>query len=128
MVLGNNTEVSPQVDPRATSPEPAVALTQQPPNNSATPGPNRPVPTTDDNALPGPSSSNPIERDGKCLSPTPEDLRPFPKAGPRTSVKIQRSRKLSTAILTDTPVKVEIHEQKEKRQSANEKKEAILSE
>lgn len=45
----------------------------------------------------------------KCL--TPADVRPHPKAGPRKESKMAK-RKRSSAILTDTPVKNAIEEQK----------------
>ncbi|MGL5757251.1 hypothetical protein, partial [Plesiomonas sp.] len=42
--------------------------------------------------------------------PSPEDIRPFPKVGPRKV--IQRRRKRTSAVLTDTPVKAEIENEK----------------
>ncbi|KAJ8411099.1 hypothetical protein AAFF_G00181340 [Aldrovandia affinis] len=42
--------------------------------------------------------------------PTPQELRPFPKARPRKVDAVRRKRK--TAILTDTPVKRDLEEQK----------------
>ncbi|RXM94400.1 Testican-3 [Acipenser ruthenus] len=67
-------------------------------DDNAIPGARRPVPTTDGNSIPGPSSSMPTENVGKTCSPTPEYLRPFPKAGPQKSVKVQRSRKLCSDV------------------------------
>ncbi|XP_045118985.1 uncharacterized protein LOC123508968 [Portunus trituberculatus] len=54
----------------------------------------------DGNDTPRPSTS------GLCgkKAPTPEELRPLPKAGPRKGSGMNR-RKRSSAILTDTPVK-----------------------
>ncbi|KAJ8416645.1 hypothetical protein AAFF_G00325230 [Aldrovandia affinis] len=45
------------------------------------------------------------------VSPTAQELRPFPKAGPRkVGGAVRRKRK--TVILTDTPVKRDLEEQK----------------
>lgn len=65
-----------------------------------------------DNAVPGPSGvSAGTGRPTGRHSLTPEELRPFPKAGPRkVGGAVRRKRK--TAILTDTPVKRQLEEQK----------------
>ncbi|ROL23530.1 Pogo transposable element with KRAB domain [Anabarilius grahami] len=73
--------------------------------------PDEPHPATD-NAVPGPSGvSAGTGRPTGRHSLTPEELRPFPKAGPRkVGGAVRRKRK--TAILTDTPVKRQLEEQK----------------
>lgn len=59
------------------------------------------------------------ERD-KTPPPTPLQLKPLPKAGPRKTVRNQ-SRRRQTAILTDTPVKDALMEQEIKRESVKRK-------
>ena len=49
---------------------------------------------------------------------SPEEVRPFPKAGPRQDVRKAR-KKRQTAILTDTPIKEALEQEKYK---AKEKK------
>lgn len=53
-----------------------------------------------------------------CATLTPEDIRPFPKAGPR---KTQRGgkRKRASAILTDTPVKEALSAEKNQSKMRN---------
>lgn len=82
-----------------------------PSTNPAIPGPRTelatPGPSTNQ-AIPG--SSKPAISSSFCSHATytntltPEDIRPYPKAGPRKKVNQQR-KKRKTAILTDTPVK-----------------------
>ncbi|EFX81218.1 hypothetical protein DAPPUDRAFT_317898 [Daphnia pulex] len=55
-------------------------------------------------------SATPISSPTSSRSSTPsillEELRPFPNAGPRTAPKNNGRRKRTSAVLTDTPVKV----------------------
>ncbi|XP_046903843.1 uncharacterized protein LOC124485966 [Hypomesus transpacificus] len=44
----------------------------------------------------------------------PENVRPFPKAGPRKDTK-QRGKRRSTVILTDSPVRAALEEEQQKR-------------
>lgn len=56
---------------------------------------------------------------------TPENLRPYPKAPARKTNKVGR-RKRESAILTDTPVKDQLEEERNKRLTKkNKKKEAV---
>lgn len=69
-------------------------------------------------AVDGNSTTN-IENSPVLLSP--EQVRPFPKAGPRQQNRRGRKKK-QTAILTDTPIKEALKEEKDK---AKEKKQPL---
>lgn len=45
---------------------------------------------------------------------SPEEVRPFPKAGPRQNTTNKGRKKRQTAILTDTPIKEALEQEKEK--------------
>lgn len=51
-----------------------------------------------------------------------EELRPYPKAGPKKDTKKGGGRKRTTAILTDTPVKETLEKEKEKVKTKASKK------
>jgi hypothetical protein len=61
-------------------------------------------------------SATPISSPTSSRSSTPsillEELQPFPKAGPRTAPKNNGRRKITSAVLTDTPVKSVIEAEK----------------
>ena len=61
-------------------------------------------------------SATPISSPTSSRSSTPsillEELRPLPKAGPRTAPKNNGRRKRTSAVLTDTPVKSVIEAEK----------------
>uniref|UniRef100_A0A0E9SC25 Uncharacterized protein n=1 Tax=Anguilla anguilla TaxID=7936 RepID=A0A0E9SC25_ANGAN len=48
-----------------------------------------------------------------AIRPSPEALKPYPKAGPRKAAQERRKRK--SAILTDTPIKEQLEEEKKKQ-------------
>uniref|UniRef100_A0A667X0N9 Uncharacterized protein n=1 Tax=Myripristis murdjan TaxID=586833 RepID=A0A667X0N9_9TELE len=90
------------------STEPA---TPGPSTNPAIPGPSTEPATpgsSTNQAIPGPSkpaiTSSFCSHATSANTLTPEDIRPYPKAGPRKKVNQQR-KKRKTAILTDKPVK-----------------------
>ncbi|KAL0166873.1 hypothetical protein M9458_038717, partial [Cirrhinus mrigala] len=106
-----------------------------PSTNSALPGPSTtsalPGPSIT-SALPGPSTnselpssstisitSSPLPSTAITDSglPTPEDIRPYPKAGRRKPSSKGRKRRKS-AILTDTPVKQQLEKEKNKAESS----------
>ncbi|KAI7796638.1 hypothetical protein IRJ41_003050 [Triplophysa rosa] len=108
-------------------PGPSTNLSD-PSTNSALPGPST------NSALPGPSTnsalpsmpsyasattSSPLPSNAIADSglPTPEDFRPYPKAGPRKPASKGRKRRKS-AILTDTPVKQQLEKEKNKAESS----------
>ncbi|XP_054259387.1 uncharacterized protein LOC128984126 [Macrosteles quadrilineatus] len=108
---------------------------QQPtgPNNtSSNPGTSSDIPT--DNYLSPvigleievtstPVSKNLKEREGERHILTPEDIAPYPKAGPRKAQRKGGKKKGKTLILTDTPVKLQIEKEvKEKEEKKNQKK------
>ncbi|MBS0032908.1 MAG: hypothetical protein KFE23_02415 [Candidatus Baumannia cicadellinicola] len=63
--------------------------------------------------------------DNSPLNVSPREVRPFPKAGPRknTNRPAQNRQKRETAILTDTPVKRKLEEEKNKRAAKKPSKE-----
>lgn len=76
------------------------------------------------NSDPGPGRiNNPIIIEFIDLKPpvTPESLRPFPKAGPRIATTKGRKKRKS-AVLTDTPVKLELELEEAIRLSKRNKK------
>lgn len=50
---------------------------------------------------------------------TPEQVRPYPKAAPRKTVGVRKKR--STAVLTDTPVKLQLEKEAEERENRKKK-------
>lgn len=52
---------------------------------------------------------------GKADTITPQQLKPFPKAGPRKAGNTRRKRK--SAILTDTPIKASLEEEVQEREN-----------
>jgi len=78
-------------------------------------------------ALDTPSTTTTSRMQESSLSPvTPEGVRPLPKAGIRKATVNQRKKKITSSILTDTPVKealrIEQNERKAKQDKIQEKK------
>ncbi len=100
-IPGSETDLSspgPSTNPSILGPSTNLAI-PGPSNDPATPGPST------NQAIPGPSKpAITISHAISTNTLTPEDIRPYPKAGPRKKVRQQR-KKGKTAILTDTPVK-----------------------
>ena len=63
------------------------------------------------------SSPLPSNAIGDSGLPTPEDIRPYPEAGPRKPASKERKRRKLT-ILTDTPVKQQLEREKNKAESS----------
>jgi len=66
-----------------------------------------------DNPVPGPSGLN----TNSNQIPTPETIRPLPKAAPRTKKITRKTRK--SAILTDTPEKNALAEEQKNKNKKN---------
>uniref|UniRef100_A0A8D9FG91 Protein polybromo-1 n=2 Tax=Cacopsylla melanoneura TaxID=428564 RepID=A0A8D9FG91_9HEMI len=75
-------------------------------------------------------SLEPARQPSPAHIPSPEDIRPFPKAAPRTEAEIEeRARKgkkrRSTQILTDTPIQDQLREEQTKRKDKLAKKNVL---
>ncbi|KAI5718525.1 hypothetical protein M8J77_022569 [Diaphorina citri] len=81
--------------------------------------------------IPAPQPSlEPAPQPSPAHIPSPEDIRPFPKAAPRTEAEIEeRARKgkkrRSTQILTDTPIRDQLREEQKKRKDKLAKKNVL---
>ncbi|XP_026687249.1 uncharacterized protein LOC113471948 isoform X2 [Diaphorina citri] len=89
------------------------------------------IPAPQPSLEPAPQPSlEPAPQPSPAHIPSPEDIRPFPKAAPRTEAEIEeRARKgkkrRSTQILTDTPIRDQLREEQKKRKDKLAKKNVL---